>query len=147
VTTANQQKAIIEQGTQIPYLEASSSGAATISFKEATLSLAVTPQITPDNKIIMDLEVKKDRVGQIFAGVPSIDTQRVQTQVLVSNGETAVLGGIYEQTERNDVDKVPFFGDLPFIGNVFKRTTKSNEKTELLIFITPKVLDEDLNLR
>jgi type IV pilus assembly protein PilQ len=95
----------------------------------------------------MDLEVKKDRVGQIFAGVPSIDTQRVQTQVLVSNGETAVLGGIYEQTERNDVDKVPFFGDIPFIGNVFKRTTKSNEKTELLIFITPKVLDEDLNLR
>jgi type IV pilus assembly protein PilQ len=146
VTTANQQKAIIEQGTQIPYLEASSSGAATISFKEATLSLSVTPQITPDNKIIMDLEVKKDRVGQIFAGVPSIDTQRVQTQVLVSNGETAVLGGIYEQTERNDVDKVPFFGDLPFIGNVFKRTTRSNEKTELLIFITPKVLDEDLSL-
>lgn len=146
VTTANQQKAIIEQGTQIPYLEASSSGAATISFKEATLSLSVTPQITPDNKIIMDLEVKKDRVGQVFAGVPSIDTQRVQTQVLVSNGETAVLGGIYEQTERNDVDKVPFFGDLPFIGNVFKRTTRSNEKTELLIFITPKVLDEDLSL-
>lgn len=146
VTTANQQKAIIEQGTQIPYLEASSSGAATISFKEATLSLSVTPQITPDNKIIMDLEVKKDRVGQVFAGVPSIDTQRVQTQVLVSNGETAVLGGIYEQTERDDVDKVPFFGDLPFIGNVFKRTTRSNEKTELLIFITPKVLDEDLSL-
>jgi type IV pilus assembly protein PilQ len=146
VTTANQQKAIIEQGTQIPYLEASSSGAATISFKEATLSLSVTPQITPDNKIIMDLEVKKDRVGQVFAGVPSIDTQRVQTQVLVANGETAVLGGIYEQTERDDVDKVPFFGDLPFIGNVFKRTTRSNEKTELLIFITPKVLDEDLSL-
>jgi type IV pilus assembly protein PilQ len=147
VTTANQQKAIIEQGTQIPYLEASSSGAATIAFKEATLSLAVTPQITPDNKIIMDLEVKKDRVGTIFAGVPSIDTQRVQTQVLVANGETAVLGGIYEQTERTDIDKVPLFGDLPFVGNLFKRTTKSNNKTELLIFITPKVLDEDLNLR
>ena len=147
VTTANQQKAIIESGTQIPYLEASSSGAATIAFKQATLSLAVTPQITPDNKIIMDLEVKKDRVGTVFAGIPSIDTQRVLTQVLVANGETAVLGGIYEQTERTDVDKVPFLGDLPFIGNVFKRTTKSNNKTELLIFITPKVLDEDLNLR
>ena len=147
VTTANQQKATIEQGTQIPYLEASSSGAATISFKEAVLSLEVTPQITPDNKIIMDLEVKKDRVGEIFAGIPSIDTQRVQTQVLVANGETAVLGGIYEQTERTDIDKVPFFGDLPFVGNLFKRTTRQNDKTELLIFITPKVLDEELNLR
>jgi type IV pilus assembly protein PilQ len=147
VTTANQQKAIIESGTQIPYLEASSSGAATIAFKEATLSLSVTPQITPDNKIIMDLEVKKDKVGSVFAGVPSIDTQRVQTQVLVANGETAVLGGIYEQTERTDIDKVPLFGDLPFVGNLFKRTTKSNDKTELLIFVTPKVLDEDLNLR
>ncbi len=147
VTTANQQKAVIESGTQIPYLEASSSGAATISFKKATLSLSVTPQITPDNKIIMDLEIKKDRVGQVFAGVPSIDTQHVQTQVLVANGETAVLGGIYEQSQRTDVDKVPLFGDLPFIGNLFKRTTKSDDKTELLIFITPKVLSEDLNLR
>lgn len=146
VTTANQQKAMIEQGTQIPYLEASSSGAATIAFKEATLSLAVTPQITPDNKIIMDLEVKKDRVGRVFAGVPSIDTQRVQTQVLVGNGETAVLGGIYEHEERTDVDKVPLFGDLPFVGNLFKRTTKTNDKRELLIFITPKVLDEELIL-
>ncbi len=147
VTTANQQKATIEQGTQIPYLEASSSGAATIAFKEAVLSLEVTPQITPDNKIIMDLEVKKDKIGEIFAGVPSIDTQRVLTQVLVANGETAVLGGIYEQADRTDIDKVPFLGDLPFVGNLFKRTTKQSDKTELLIFITPKVLDEDLNLR
>ncbi len=147
VTTANQQKAKIAQGTEIPYLEASSSGAATVSFKEAVLSLEVTPQITPDDKIIMDLEVKKDQVGQIFAGVPSINTQNVTTQVLVANGETAVLGGIYEQTERNDVDKVPFFGDIPVVGNLFKRRTKQDDKTELLIFITPKIMDESLGLR
>jgi type IV pilus assembly protein PilQ len=147
VTTANQQKAKIASGTEIPYLEASSSGAATVAFKEAVLSLEVTPQITPDDKIIMDLEVKKEKVGQIFAGVPSIDTQNVVTQVLVANGETAVLGGIYEQTERNDVEKVPFFGDIPIIGNVFKRRTKQDDKTELLIFITPKIMDESLGLR
>jgi type IV pilus assembly protein PilQ len=147
VTTANQQKAIIEQGTEIPYQQATSSGATSIAFKKASLSLEVTPQITPDEKIIMDLEVKKDRVGQVFVGIPSIDTQRVQTQVLVANGETAVLGGIYEQTQRNDVDKVPFFGDLPFIGNAFKRRIKQNDKTELLIFITPRVMDENLAIR
>ncbi len=151
VTTANQQKAKIASGTEIPYLESSSSGAATVSFKEATLSLEVTPQITPDDKIIMDLDIKKDKVGQIFrvgsAEVPAIDTQNVQTQVLVANGETAVLGGIYEQTERNDVDKVPFFGDLPIIGNVFKRRSKQDDRTELLIFITPKIMDESLGLR
>ena len=147
VTTANQQKAIIEQGTQIPYQEATSSGATSVSFKNASLSLEVTPQITPDDKIIMDLEVKKDRIGSVFAGVPSIDTQRVQTQVLVNNGETAVLGGIYEQTQRNDVDKVPFFGDLPVLGNLFKRRTRQDDKTELLIFITPKIMDEHLAIR
>lgn len=147
VTTANQQKATIEQGTEIPYLEASSSGAATVAFKKAVLSLDVTPQITPDDKIIMDLEVKKDKVGQVFSGIPSIDTQNVKTQVLVANGETAVLGGIYEQTERNDVEKVPFFGDLPIIGNAFKHRTKQDDKTELLIFITPKISDESLGLR
>ncbi|MFW5439670.1 MAG: type IV pilus secretin PilQ [Methylophilaceae bacterium] len=147
VTTADQQKAKIAQGTEIPYLEASSSGAATVSFKEAELSLEVTPQITPDNKIIMDLEVKKESVGVVFNGVPSIDTQNVSTQVLVANGETAVLGGIYEQTERNQVEKVPFFGDIPIIGNAFKRRTRQDDKTELLIFITPKIMDESLGLR
>lgn len=151
VTTANQQKAKIAQGTEIPYLEASASGAATVSFKEAVLSLDVTPQITPDDKIIMDLEVKKDRVGRVFrvgqAEIPAIDTQNITTQVLVANGETAVLGGIYEQTERNDVEKVPFFGDLPIVGNAFKRRSKVDEKTELLIFITPKIMDESLGLR
>ena len=149
VTTANQQKALIEQGTQIPYITPASSATTipAVAFKNAVLSLAVTPQITPDDKIIMDLEVKKDRVGQIFNGIPSIDTQRVQTQVLVANGETAVLGGIYEQTERTDVDKVPFFGNLPIIGNAFKRTIKQSDKTELLIFITPRVMDDNLAIR
>ncbi len=147
VTTANQQEAVIEQGTQIPYQQATSSGATSVQFKDATLSLKVTPQITPDDKIVMDLEVKKDSRGEVTNGVPSINTQRVQTQVLVANGETAVLGGIYEQTERNDVDKVPFFGNLPVLGHLFKRTEKVNNKTELLIFITPRVLDENLAIR
>lgn len=147
VTTANQHKAIIKQGTQIPYQEASSSGATSVSFKDAVLSLEVTPQITPDDKIIMDLEVKKDSVGAVVNNVPSIDTQSIATQVLVSNGETAVLGGIFQQTERNDVDKVPFFGDLPVIGNIFKRRTTQADKTELLIFITPKIMDDTLGLR
>jgi type IV pilus assembly protein PilQ len=147
VTTANQQKAKIASGTEIPFLEASSSGAATVSFKEAVLSLEVTPQITPDDKIIMDLDVRKEKVGVVFSGVPSIDTQNITTQVLVANGETAVLGGIYEQEERNQVDKVPFFGDLPVIGNVFKTRTRQDDKTELLIFVTPKIMDESLGLR
>jgi type IV pilus assembly protein PilQ len=146
VTTANQQKAVIVQGTRIPYLQASSSGATNVAFVDAVLSLEVTPQITPDDKIIMDLEVKKDKVGTILSGVPSIDTQRVTTQVLVANGETAVLGGIYEQVERSDVDKVPFFGDLPIMGNLFKRKTIQTDKTELLIFVTPKVMDDNLSL-
>ncbi len=147
VTTANQQKAKIAQGTEIPYLEASSSGAATVAFKEAVLSLEVTPQITPDDNIVMDLDVRKESVSVVFSGVPSIDTQNVTTQVLVANGETAVLGGIYEQVERNQVEKVPFFGDIPILGNAFKRRTRQDDKTELLIFITPKIMDENLDLR
>ncbi|MDO9151099.1 MAG: type IV pilus secretin PilQ [Methylotenera sp.] len=147
VITANQSKAKIAAGTEIPYLQASSSGAANVAFKPAVLSLEVTPQITPDQKIIMELDIKKDKVGQIFNGVPSIDTQNINTQVLVGNGETAVLGGIFEQIERNDVDKVPFFGDLPLFGNLFKRTTRQNDKTELLIFITPRIVDERLTLQ
>ena len=147
VTTANQQKARIAQGVEIPYLQASSSGAANVSFKKAELSLEVTPQITPDEKIIMDLEVRKDSQGTLTTAGPAINTQNVLTQVLVANGETAVIGGIYEQQERNDVDKVPFFGDLPIIGNVFKHRTKQDDKTELLIFITPKIMDESLGLR
>ena len=147
VTTANQHKAKIASGTEIPYAEASSSGAATISFKSAVLSLEVTPQITPDNKIIMELDVTKDSVGEVYAGVPSIKTQNISTQVLVGNGETAVLGGIYEQTQRNDVSKVPFFGDLPVMGRLFQRKTSQNDRTELLIFVTPKIMDDSLTLR
>ncbi|HYN53992.1 MAG TPA: type IV pilus secretin PilQ [Methylotenera sp.] len=149
VTTASQQKARIAQGVEIPYSEASSSGAATVSFKKAELSLEVTPQITPDDKIIMDLEVRKDSRGTavFVGGPPAINTQNVTTQVLVSNGETAVLGGIFEQTERNDVEKVPFFGDIPIIGYAFKRRIVQSDKTELLIFITPKIMDESLGLR
>ncbi|MDP3777699.1 type IV pilus secretin PilQ [Methylotenera sp.] len=147
VITANQSKAKIAAGTEIPYLQASSSGAANVAFKPAVLSLEVTPQITPDEKIIMELDIKKDKVGQIFNGVPSIDTQNINTQVLVGNGETAVLGGIFEQIERNDVDKVPFFGDLPLFGHLFKKTTRQNDKTELLIFITPRIVDERLTLQ
>lgn len=151
ITTANQHKAKISAGTEIPYLQSSSSGAANIAFKEAALSLEVTPQITPDEKIIMELEVKKDRVGQTvrtgLGEAVAIDTQRINTQILVANGETAVLGGIYEQTDRNEVDKVPFFGDLPIMGNLFKRKSLKSDKTELLIFITPKIMDESLNLQ
>lgn len=147
VTTANQQKARIAQGVEIPYTEASSSGAATVSFKKAELSLEVTPQITPDDKIIMDLEVRKDSRGEDTASGPAINTQNVKTQVLVSNGETAVLGGIFEQADRIDYDKVPFFGDLPVIGYAFKRKTTQSDKTELLVFITPKIMDESLGLR
>jgi type IV pilus assembly protein PilQ len=147
VTTANQQKARIAQGVEIPYLEASTSGATSVSFKKAELSLEVTPQITPDDKIIMDLDVRKDSQGVDTLAGPAINTQNVQTQVLVSNGETAVLGGIFEQTQRNDVAKVPFFGDIPVLGNAFKRRTKQDDKTELLIFITPKIMDERLGLR
>ena len=147
VITANQHKAKIAAGTEIPYLQASSSGATNVAFKPAVLSLEVTPQITPDEKIIMELDIKKDKVGQIFNGVPSIDTQNINTQVLVGNGETAVLGGIFEQVERDDVSKVPFFGDLPLFGNLFKKKTRQNDKTELLIFITPKIVDDRLTLQ
>jgi type IV pilus assembly protein PilQ len=151
ITTANQRKSKISAGTEIPYLQASSSGAANVTFKPAVLSLEVTPQITPDDKIIMDLEVKKDKVGQTvrvgLGEAVAIDTQSINTQVLVSNGETAVLGGIYEQTDRNDVEKVPFFGDLPIMGNLFKRKSLATEKTELLIFITPKIMDDRMTLQ
>ncbi|HSH87514.1 MAG TPA: type IV pilus secretin PilQ [Methylophilus sp.] len=146
VTTANQQKARIAQGVEIPYQTATSSGATAVSFKKAELSLEVTPQITPDQKIIMDLDVRKDSRGETLPGGVAINTQNVQTQVLVGNGETVVLGGIYEQVSRKATDKVPFFGDLPVVGYAFKRNTKQEDKTELLIFITPKVMDETLAL-
>jgi len=149
VITSNQSVGIIEQGVEVPYQEASSSGATTTSFKKAVLSLEVTPQITPDDRIIMDLIVKKDNVLRVAGGgtIPSIETREVQTQVLVENGETVVLGGIYEQNKSDGVEKVPFFGDIPVIGALFRRTVKQDAKNELLIFVTPKILKESLGAR
>jgi type IV pilus assembly protein PilQ len=151
VITANQKEATIEQGTEIPYQESASSGATTIQFKKAVLALKATPQITPDNRIILDLNVKKDSVGSIVVtsggvNVPAIDTRTITTQVLVNDGQTVVLGGILETTHRNDQNKVPFLGDIPILGNVFKTTTKTNNKDELLIFVTPKIVREGVNV-
>jgi type IV pilus assembly protein PilQ len=146
VLTSNQKTAFIQSGVEIPYQEATSSGATSVSFKDAVLELKVTPQITPDDRIIMDLDVKKDSVGEIFLGVPSIDTNEVSTQVLVDNGETLVLGGIYEQEKIHEIDRVPFFGELPLVSWMFKNTTVTDDKAELLIFVTPKIVKEELNI-
>jgi len=146
VVTADRHEAFIEQGVEIPYLSASSSGATSVEFKKAVLSIKVTPQITPDDRIIMDLTVNKDSVGEVFSGIPSIDTREVQTQVLVNNGDTIVLGGIYEQVTRNEIDKIPLLGDLPLIGYLFRHTLESDQQAELLIFVTPKILKDSLSL-
>jgi len=146
VVTSDRHEAFIEQGVEIPYLSATSSGATQVQFKKAVLSIKVTPQITPDDRIIMDLSVNKDAVGQVFANIPSIDTRQVTTQVLVDNGDTIVLGGIYETETRNELDKVPVLGDLPLIGILFRHTLESIEKQELLIFVTPKILKDSLSL-
>ena len=140
VLTADQQTARIASGSEVPYQEATSSGATSVSFKEAALSLEVTPQITPDGRIIMDLQINQDTVGQIYNNIPSIDTNKLETRVLADDGETVVLGGVFRNQTVNQVDKTPFFGDLPVIGRFFKRTTKTDEKQELLIFITPKLV-------
>jgi type IV pilus assembly protein PilQ len=147
IVTADKRKATITQGTEIGFQTQAASGGTTTQFKPAVLSLDVTPQITPDDKVIMDLDVKKDSVGALIGGVPSIETRTLKTQVLADNGETVVLGGIYEQTTRTDVTKVPLLGDIPFFGNLFKQTTKRDEKTELLIFITPRIIKEQLSVR
>ncbi len=150
LVTSDNNKAIIEQGTEIPYVSTGGTSGPTVSFKKAVLSLAVTPQITPDNRIIMALEIKKDSVGinvavQGGGSIPSIDTKNLTTQISVNNGETAVIGGIYEENTRGDVSKVPILGDLPYIGALFRNTSKSENKTELLIFITPRVVSESLS--
>jgi type IV pilus assembly protein PilQ len=147
VVTADKKKAIISQGTEIPYLTAAASGATTVSFKPAVLQLAVTPRITPDDRIIMDLEVKNDSVGTVFSGIPSIDTKAVTTQVLVDNGDTIVLGGIFQQETRTTTTKVPLLGDIPFLGYLFKTTAKTDNKTELLIFVTPRIVKDSLTAR
>ena len=151
VEAGDQAKATIEQGTEIPYQESASSGATTVQFKKAVLSLKVTPQITPDNRIILDLDVKKESVGTIVvtsggANVPSIDTREITTQVLVNDGQTVVLGGILETERRQSERKVPYLGDIPGLGILFKTTTKTNNKDELLIFVTPKILREGVNV-
>ncbi len=142
VITADKVKAIIEQGTEIPYQQATSSGATSISFRKAVLKLEVTPQITPEGAIFLDVKVNKDSRGQDTASGPAIDTKNVQTQVLVENGGTVVLGGIYEQNERNTVTKVPLLGDIPVLGYLFKNRQRVNDRTELMIFITPRVVSE-----
>ncbi|HXC20731.1 MAG TPA: type IV pilus secretin PilQ, partial [Steroidobacteraceae bacterium] len=151
VITANQKQAEIKQGVEIPYQESASSGATTTQFKNAVLSLKVTPLITPDNRVILDLDVSDDSVGQQVTSatggsVPSIDTREIITQVLVNDGQTVVLGGILDTTKTKQANKVPFLGDIPILGYLFKSTTDINNKTELLIFITPKILREGSNL-
>jgi len=142
--TTNKKPAYIEQGTEIPYLESSSSGATSVAFKKAVLSLKVTPQITPDNRLVLDLSVTQDRPGQVVktgtGEAVAIDTQRIGTQVLVNNGETVVLGGIFQHSVSSTVDKVPLLGDLPLLGALFRRSYENVGKSELLIFVTPKVV-------
>jgi type IV pilus assembly protein PilQ len=151
VITANQKQASIMQGVEIPYQESASSGATTTQFKNAVLSLKVTPLITPDNRVILDLDISDDAVGQQVTSatggsVPSIDTREIITQVLVSDGQTVVLGGILDTTKSYSANKVPFLADIPVLGYLFKTTTNINNKTELLIFITPKILREGSNI-
>jgi type IV pilus assembly protein PilQ len=147
VITSNQSEAIIEQGTEIPYQQASSSGATNVSFKKATLSLKVKPQITPDDNVIMTLKINKDAISPIASNPPAIDTKQIATEVLVENGGTVVIGGIYTQEERSNTTKVPVLGDLPYVGFLFKQNQKVDDRRELLVFITPKVLKDNLNLR
>lgn len=146
VITGDKQQAHIESGTEIPFQEASSSGATTTSFKEAVLKLDVTPQITPDDHIIMDLKINQDSVGEIetSTGIPTIDVTELQTQVLVANGQTVVLGGIFQTELTEGVRKVPLLGDLPYLGRLFRQNVRSEDKRELLIFITPKILSNSL---
>ncbi|MCP5438143.1 MAG: type IV pilus secretin PilQ [Chromatiaceae bacterium] len=149
VITSDQNEATIKQGVQIPYQEATSSGATSVSFKDAVLELTVTPHITPDDRIIMDLLVKKDNPDftRAVLGVPPVDTRELKTSVLVDNGETVVLGGVFERTKSKNVGRVPFFGDLPYVGWAFKQEQIQDENSELLIFLTPKILKDTLTLR
>jgi len=148
---ANQQEALIAQGTEIPYQEAASSGATSVSFKDAKTSLSVTPLITPDNRLILDITVIKERVGEFVVGIgggqiPSIDSSEITTRVVVNDGQTVVLGGILETERRETVKKVPLLGDVPIFGNLFKSTSRVNNKDELLIFVTPKILREGASI-
>ena len=147
VLTGDKVEALIEQGTELPYQSATSSGATSVSFRKANLSLKVKPQITPDGNIIMTLDINKDSVGQVTAAGFAIDTKHVKTEVLVENGGTVVIGGIFSQDERNTTTKVPLFGDLPVLGALFRSNSKQDNKTELLVFITPRIVDDRLTVR
>jgi len=147
VLTGDKVEAIIEQGTELPYQQATSSGATSVSFRKANLSLKVKPQITPDGNIIMTLDINKDSPGATTAAGIAIDTKHVKTEVLVENGGTVVIGGIFTQDERTDITKVPLLGDLPVLGNLFKNNAKHDNKTELLVFITPRIVDDRLSVR
>jgi len=147
VLTGDKVEALIEQGTELPYQAATSSGATSVSFRKANLSLKVKPQITPDGNIIMTLDINKDSVGQVTAAGFAIDTKHVKTEVLVENGGTVVIGGIFSQDERNTTTKVPLFGDIPVLGNLFRNNSKTDNKTELLVFITPRIVDDRLTVR
>jgi type IV pilus assembly protein PilQ len=142
VMTADQGKAVIEQGTELPFQVATSSGATAISFRKASLKLEVVPQITPEGNVIMRVQINRDAVGQLTPAGFAIDTRAVQTEVLVENGGTVVIGGIYEQFERNRVNKVPLLGDIPYLGYLFKNTSRTNDRTELLVFLTPRVVTD-----
>jgi type IV pilus assembly protein PilQ len=151
VITANQKEATISQGVEIPYQQSASSGATTIAFKDAVLSLKVKPLITPDNRVILDLKVSDDSVGQVVVAsggvnVPSINTRTIETQVVLGDGQTVVLGGILETTQSLQSTAVPWLGEIPVLGNLFKQTTRINDKDELLIFITPKILREGVSV-
>jgi type IV pilus assembly protein PilQ len=147
VVTADKVDAVIEQGTELPYAQATSSGATSISFRKANLSLKVKPQITPDGNVILTLDINKDSVGQTTTAGFAIDTKHIKTEVLVENGGTVVIGGIYIQEERTLTNKIPLLGDIPYLGNLFKNTQKTDNKTELLVFITPRILSERLSVR
>jgi type IV pilus assembly protein PilQ len=147
VITADKAIALIEQGIELPYQVATSSGATSIVFRKANLRLEVTPQITPDGNVVIDVDVNKDSVGQETRAGFAIDTKHVKTQVMVENGGTVVLGGIYQQTERNTTDKVPLLGDVPVLGYLFRSNSRTNDKTELLVFITPKIVADRLSTR
>lgn len=142
IVTADQVKALIEQGTEYPYQTATSSGATAIAFRKANLKLEVTPQITPEGNIILDVDINKDSRGETTTAGIAINTKHVQTQVLVENGGTVVIGGIFEQIEVEDVTKVPLFGDIPVVGNLFKNRSRTANKSELLVFLTPRVITD-----
>jgi type IV pilus assembly protein PilQ len=144
VVTGDKTPATIESGVEVPYLQASSSGATNVAFKKAVLGLTVTPQITPDDSVTMKISVSQDSVGNIYSGVPSINTKKVDTQVLVENGGTVVIGGVYTQDDSDSTSAVPGLADIPVLGWMFKTNTKVKSKKELLVFITPKILKDTL---